>query len=180
MTTQAEDTQTKEQMGIRDKSVEFMNALHSLLEIIEELKPNDGQYLKACKNLQILNQNRINKIIEVFMTTNVVQEHSNRAKKAERKKRCKLSETEKIKKGAVRCWKCDRVVFNIEQHQNAYVCDTTLLRKKLAVNIGNHEIYKYINSINIIRLWARKTRRYKFGNFLKFDKTLGKRNFVSA
>ena len=161
---------TTNEMTLRGKSIEFMNALRSLLEIIEELKPNDGQYLQACNDLKTLNENRITEVIRIFQNTEVVREHSRRENARERKKRVELSDYEKLKKGAFRCVKCDRVVFNLEVHQGNYICSKTYLSKKLSAKIKRTEINRYIDIIHTIQVWAYKTRRYKFGDFKKFGR----------
>jgi len=160
-------------MTLRQQSTEFMDALNSLLELVEDLKPNDGQYLQACKDLKTLNDNkvvveqRIVQVVERVRNTRVVQEHTARLSRKEKRKAMKLTDAEKLKRGAKRCVRCDRVVFALKEHQHTYVCHTTALHKRLAVKVGKHEINRYINLINSIQFWAEKTRRYKFGNFIK-------------
>jgi hypothetical protein len=158
---------TTTEMTLRDKSVQFMDALRSLLDIIEELKPNDGQYLQACNDLKTLNETRITEVIKVFQNTQVVREHSRRENARERKKRVEMSEYEKLKKGAFRCVRCDRVVFDLETHEGNFICSKTYLSKKLSAKISRTEINRYIDIIHSIQVWACKTRRYKFGDFKK-------------
>tara|TARA_R100001369_G_C3234860_1_gene152856 strand:+ start:84 stop:608 length:525 start_codon:yes stop_codon:yes gene_type:complete len=167
----AQNASNTETMTPREQSTEFMNALNSLLELIEELNPNDGQYLQACNDLKTLNDKkvvinqRIIQIVERVRNTRVVAQHTARISRKEHRKQLKRSDTEKLKHGAKRCVRCDRVVFNLNEHGTTYVCHSTGLHKQLAVKVGKHEINRYINLINSINSWAEKTRRYKFGNF---------------
>jgi len=144
------------------QSVSFMGALTALLDIIEEVDLNDGQYLTACNALKYLHDNK-NTMVAAINETSVVQEHAARARRPERHNEI-LTDSEKIASGRFcRCSKCDRIVgrgrANMEQHQMRKVCRGQFAAKKLAVDFNRTNVADYMNVITAIQNWGVKTGR---------------------
>jgi hypothetical protein len=127
------------------KSVEFMNILNEMLDIIDNVKEliTDDNYLKLCNSLKILNDNHsskevviqyIERIRERVRDNNIVSNHNNRCKMKIKTKKEMLNDADKLKKGWVVCNKCDRLVLDINSHRFTDVCKRIQETKKLTQN----------------------------------------------
>jgi len=139
---------------LHQQSQEFMNALNNVLEIIEELQPNDIQYLNACNSLKKIND--LKREMGVFQNNPVVRQHQRRARQENPRQRIVRTDVEKMRQGAKRCAICDRVVFCMPQHKSSLVCRQVQISKGLSVKIKKTEIARYITIIQKINVWASK------------------------
>jgi hypothetical protein len=154
-----------------NKAKAFMDALNALLNIIEaipELK--DGDYVKACKQLKILNDNK-NHMVQRIRNTTIVVEQTAIVRRA-RRQRVRLDDEERIQLGiAERCSKCERVISkreteecgtsrNLMTHRERDICHNIFSAKRLAIKLGVADVTLYQNIINAIRKWAIKTGKW--------------------
>lgn len=153
----------------QDKSIAFTNALNEMLDFVETVLPhiNEGQYLEACHNLKVLNDNRsvikhVEYLIANIRESEVTLEHERRTLMRRRPEYVELSDAEKLKRGWKCCSDCDRLVRNISQHRKSDVCRRTRESKKLSVTAADSHVDEMMTVIHKIRAWAIKTHRYKF------------------
>ncbi len=160
------------------ESINFMNALNDMLEIIDNIAPliSENNYLQLCNGLKKLNDNKsketIIEYIEVIrqrISNNpVVQNHQARTRMKTKTKNEMLTDAEKLKRGWKVCGKCDRLVLNISSHQYSDVCKRTTESKKLTYKSNSITTNKYTNAIH--RLRAVFIRYDGFKNYMKFIK----------
>jgi len=142
------------------QSVSFAGALTVLLDIIDEVDLNDGQYLSACNALKYLHDNKT-EIITNIITNPVVEEHMRRAGRPDRSRQF-LTDAQKIAGGRhCRCDRCDRVIVkgSEEIHHGRKICIKMLNSKKLSVKFKKTEVSKYINVITAIQEWGFKHKK---------------------
>jgi hypothetical protein len=73
-----------------------------------------------------------------------------------------LSDAFKLKNGWVCCWKCDRIVKDVLEHQFTDVCKRTYETKKLSQDAKVVETSDMTTLIHHIRAWAIKSNHPKF------------------
>jgi len=160
------------------ESIEFMNALNDMLEIIDNIAPliSENNYLELCNGLKKLNDNKSKETIiqyievvrERIRNNPVVQNHQARTKMKTKTKSEMLTDAEKLKRSWKVCGKCDRLVLNISSHQYNDVCKRTTESKKLTYKSNSITTNKYTNAIH--RLRAVFIRYDGFKNYMKFIK----------
>jgi hypothetical protein len=139
------------------ESIDFMNALNDMLEIIDNIAPliSDNNYLQLCNGLKKLNDNKsretIIRYIEVVRervrNNPVVQNHQARTRMKTKTKNEMITDAEKLKRGWKVCSKCDRLVLNISSHQYSDVCKRTTESKKLTYKSNSITTNNYTNWI---------------------------------
>ena len=147
--------------SLYQQSVSFAGALTVLLDIIDEVDLNDGQYLSACNALKYLHDNKT-EIITNIITNPVVEEHLVRAGRNDRSRK-HMTDAQKIAGGRhCRCERCDRVIVkgSEDEHEARKICVETMKSKRLSVKFKKTDVAKYINVITAIQDWARKTRQH--------------------
>jgi len=160
------------------ESIDFMNALNDMLEIIDNIAPliSDNNYLQLCNGLKKLNDNKsketIIRYIEVVRervrNNPVVQNHQSRTRMKTKTKNEMLTDAEKLKRGWKVCSKCDRLVLNISSHQYSDVCKRTTESKKLTHKSNSIITNKYTNAIYRLRAVFIKYDGFKY--YMKFIK----------
>lgn len=143
------------------QSIEFMNALNDMLEIIDNIAPliSDNNYLQLCNGLKKLNDNKsketIIQYIEVVRdrvrNNRVVQNYERRTRMKIKTKGEMLTDAEKLKCGWIICSKCDRLVLDINSHQFTDVCKRTAESKRLTHKSNTLITDKYTNAIYRLR-----------------------------
>ena len=149
--------------NLYQQSVTFAGALQALLEIIEDVDLNDGQYLTACNALKFLHDNKTTLVNNIIQNP-VVIEHFTRARRPQRRSEAILSDDEKLRSGHYcRCRKCDRIIqrgdYNMKSHQERMVCRTIYSSKKMSVNFNSTDIVNYMLVIGKIQSWGLRTGR---------------------
>ena len=143
----------------KKQSVEFMEALNSMLEIIDNIAPliGDGNYLQLCNNLKKLNENNtkesVIQYIEVVrerVRNNVIVRNQERRANMKVKDNRILTDAEKLKNGWCICNRCDRLVLNLREHNFTDVCIRTHLTKKVSSS-SYPEVENFIRIIHILR-----------------------------
>ena len=160
------------------ESIDFMNALNDMLEIIDNIAPliSDNNYLQLCNGLKKLNDNKsketIIRYIEVVRervrNNPVVQNHQARTRMKTKTQSEMLTDAEKLKRGWKVCCKCDRLVLNISSHQYSDVCKRTTESKKLTHKSNSITTDKYTNAIYRLRAVFIKYDGFKY--YMKFIK----------
>lgn len=157
-----------------NESKKFMDALNTLLGIVDDVAKSmtDEQYLTASNSLKTLYDNRTT-IKNTIINTTVVQEHERRVRR-NLPPRPHMTTEQKILAGKphLRCAKCDRIIFgkheeghfspNMLAHMERPICHDIYASKKLSGKVGSHNTKKYLIIISAIRVWAVKTKRYKY------------------
>ena len=174
----------------KSRSENFMNALNSLLDIIEKVLPyiNEQEYLTACNNLKILHDGcniktpeehsfvptnpepptirslatSLQSLVQNLRNDEVVRQHERRTRMKVKDIGIQLSDAFKLKNGWVCCWKCDRIVKDVLEHQFTDVCKRTYETKKLSQDAKVVVTSDMATLIHHIRAWAIKTNRPKF------------------
>lgn len=137
----------------KKKSQEFINALNSLLEMVDDISQYipEGKYLEMMNQLKVVNdeaENPIVNIIEVLNNTAVVQEQRRRAnmnirvlKKEQKKSICPL---------------CDTPVIHIRLHQRNNKCKLIRRTKVLSAYSGKIETNNMEKMINGVEVFSEK------------------------
>jgi len=143
------------------ESIEFMNALNDMLEIIDNIAPliSDNNYLQLCNGLKKLNDNKsketIIQYIEVIRdrvrNNRVVQNYEKRTRMKTKTKGEMLTDAEKLKRGWCVCKKCDRLVLDLPSHEFTDVCKRTAESKKLTHKSEGIDTSKETNMIHRLR-----------------------------
>ena len=133
----------------KKKSQEFVNALNSLLEMVEDISTYipEGKYLEMMNQLKEVNdtaENPIVNIIDVLNNTEVVRENRRRAEMRVRmlKKQAKKSI----------CPLCDTPVIHVHKHQQNNKCKLIRRTKILSAysgKINTNNMEKMINEIEV-------------------------------
>lgn len=160
------------------ESIDFMNALNDMLEIIDNIAPliSDNNYLQLCNGLKKLNDNKsketIIQYIEVvrqrISNNPVVQNHQARTRMKTKTKNEMITDAEKLKRGWKVCFKCDRLVLNLSSHQYSDVCKRTTESKKLTHKSNSITTNNYTNAIHRLRAVFIKYDGFKY--YMKFIK----------
>ena len=154
------------------ESVEFMNALNDMLEIIDNIAPliSDNNYLQLCNGLKKLNDNKsketIIQYIEVVRdrvrNNRLVQNYERRTRMKIKTKDEMLTDAEKLKRGWSVCSKCDRLVLDINSHQFTDVCKRTTESKRLTHKSNSITTNNYTNAIHRLRAVFIKYNGFKY------------------
>ena len=149
--------------NLYQQSVTFAGALNALLEIIEEVDLNDGQYLTACNALKFLHDNKTTLVNNIIQNP-VVIEHFTRARRPQRRSEAIMTDDEKLRSGHYcRCRKCDRIIqtgdYKMRVHQERMVCRTIYSSKRMSVNFNSTDIVNYMAVIGAIQSWGLRTGR---------------------
>jgi hypothetical protein len=154
----------------KKESVEFMEALTAMLEIIDNIAPliGDGNYLQLCNNLKKLNENNtketVIQYIEVVrerVRNNVIVRNQERRANMKVKDNRILTDAEKLKNGWCICNRCDRLVLNLREHNFTDVCIRTHLTKKVSSS-SYPDVENFIRIIHILRAIFLKYQGYKY------------------
>tara|TARA_R110002012_G_C11631381_1_gene609842 strand:+ start:48 stop:569 length:522 start_codon:yes stop_codon:yes gene_type:complete len=146
----------------KKKSVEFMNILNDILDIVDNVKEliTDDNYLKLCNSLKLLNDNHSNKEVVVqyiervrerVRTNAIVRNHNSRCNMKVKSRGEMLDDAEKLKRGWVVCNKCDRLVLDIRSHRFTDVCKRIQETKKLTQNSKTLDTSDKTKVIGLIR-----------------------------
>ena len=151
-------------------SIEFMNALNDMLEIIDNIAPliGDNNYLQLCNNLKKLNENNSKETIieyievvrERVRNNTIVRSQQRRANMKVKDNRI-LTDAEKLKNGWHICNRCDRLVLNLREHSWTDVCIRTHLTKKVSSS-SYPDVENFIRVIHILRAIFLKYEGYKY------------------
>jgi len=160
------------------ESIDFMNALNDMLEIIDNIAPliSENNYLQLCNGLKKLNDNKSKETIiqyievvrERVRNNPVVQNHQARTRMKTKTKNEMLTDAEKLKRGWKICPKCDRIVLDITSHQYSDVCKRTTESKKLTHKSNSITTDNYTNAIHRLRAVFIKYDGFKY--YMKFIK----------
>lgn len=155
----------------KKESVDFMNTLNNMLEIIDNIAPliTDNNYLQLCNGLKNLNDTKsketviqyIETVREQVRTNRLVQTHQTRTKMKVKTNKEKLCDAEKLKKGWKVCSKCDRLVICIGEHQFSDVCKRINETKKLTHKSMDIDTAKKTTVIHKIRAVIIKYNGFK-------------------
>lgn len=154
----------------KKESVEFMEALNSMLEIIDNIAPliGDGNYLQLCNNLKKLNENNtketVIQYIEVVrerVRNNVIVRNQERRANMKVKDNRILTDAEKLKNGWNICNRCNRLVLNLREHSFTDVCIRTNLTKNVSSSTFT-DVENFIRIIHILRAIFLKYQGYKY------------------
>jgi len=145
----------------KKESVDFINALNNILEIVDNLSQTigDNNYLEISNNLKILYENRgkeeLIRYIEVarerVVNNPIVSSHTARIKMKVKSKTEMLTDAQKLKKGWKVCPKCDRLIRNMSEHNFTDVCKRTNESKKITLKCNSVITDNYMNSIHRLR-----------------------------
>ena len=160
------------------ESIEFMNALNDMIEIIDNIAPliSDNNYLQLCNGLKRLNENKSKETIiqyievvrERVRNNPVVQNHQARTRMKTKTKSEMITDAEKLKRGWKVCSKCDRLVLNLSSHQYSDVCKRTTESKKLTYKSNTLTTNNYTNAIHRLRAIFINYNGFKY--YMKFIK----------
>jgi len=145
----------------REESINFMNAMYKVFDILDNVAPliGDNNYLQLCNALKIINENRSRETIirhievvrEQIRNNPVVLNHQARIRMKTKTKNEMITDAEKLKRGWEVCHKCDRLVKNISHHQSSDVCKRTAESKILTHRSNSITTNKYTHAIFTLR-----------------------------
>ena len=125
----------------KQKALDFTRAITELLEFVDNVAPivSEGEYLKACDNCLVVNENRtiiqqITHLTQQVRNNEIVRNEQRRSQMPITKQRIVLTRGEKLASGKwCLCERCDRLIGKnyYSQHRDTELCKTIKITKKL-------------------------------------------------
>ena len=125
----------------KQKAIDFTRAITELLEFVDNVAPivSEGEYLKACDNCLVVNENRtiiqqITHLTQQVRNNEIVRNEQRRSQMPVTKQRKVLTRGEKLASGKwCLCERCDRLigVGYYSQHRQTELCKSIKITKKL-------------------------------------------------
>ena len=125
----------------KQKAIDFTRAITELLEFVDNVAPivSEGEYLKACDNCLVVNENRtiiqqITHLTQQVRNNAIVRNEQRRSQMPVTRQRKVLTRAEKLASGKwCLCERCDRLIGKgyYSQHRETDLCKSIKITKKL-------------------------------------------------